>query len=396
MLTQPLAPFLDYGVARLPKGTGGASSAVWQLVVALMEKGQPLSVVTLDTAVKAPFTARGPMLSVDYRPQRDRHSMRDLLRFERRGVAEGLIRAQPDLVHAHWCCEYALGAIATGLPTLVTVHDWMPAVLRLTDLRFWPHWSGRTLLYFTTLARATYLTANSPYTAGKVRRFTKAALEVVPNGVADGEFRPDIQIEATRQPDDKAHVVLSVNNGFSPLKNVRRLLQAFQAVRRKGIDCALHLIGDGYAPGGPCELWARQERLADGVAFLGTLSREEVLARMRRATVLAHAAREEAFGMSLVEAMSQRLPVIAGARSGAVPWVLGGGRAGMLVDVEDAGALADAIAAVLLQPERREGLARQGYEYAWNNYRQSRVADLYLDVYRRVLADAAHRGSTRG
>ena len=167
-------------------------------------------------------------------------------------------------------------------------------------------------------------------------------------------------------------------------------------VRQRGIDCALHLIGEGYASGGPCEVWARQERLADGVAFLGTLPREELLARMGRATVLAHASREEAFGMTLVEAMSQRLPVIAGVRSGAVPWVLGGGRAGMLVDVKDAGVLADAIAAVLLQPERREGLARQGYEYAWNNYRQSRVADLYLDVYRRVLVDAAHRGLTRG
>ena len=114
--------------------------------------------------------------------------MRDLMRVERHAVRDGVLRTRPDLVHAHWCYEYALGAFASGIPTLVTVHDWMPAILRLTKARYWPYWSGLTLLYFATLARARYLTANSPYTAEKVRRFTRASLEVVPNGMPDGDF----------------------------------------------------------------------------------------------------------------------------------------------------------------------------------------------------------------
>ena len=396
VLTQPLVQFLAGDFDQLPEGTGGASTAVWQLIVSLLERGRSISVVTLDPSVMRPLTAEGPLLDLFFGPMRQRHSMRDLMRLERCAVREGLMRARPDLVHAHWCGEYALGALATGIPTLVTVHDWMPAILRMTESRYWPHWSARTLLYFTTLARARYLTANSPYTSRKIRPFTRAALEVVPNGVADEDFFHGNERGAPQclEPGSPRPVVISVNNGFSPWKNVGRLLQAFRVVRRQGTDCTLQLIGEGYGLGGPCEAWAKGERLADGVAFLGTLSREDVLARMRRSVVLAHPSREESFGLTLVEALSQRLPVIAGARSGAVPWVLGGGRAGVLVNVEDVASLAGALTAVLRQPELRERMAHQGYEYAWKNYRQSRVADLYLDIYGRVLAETGRRGRT--
>ena len=95
--------------------------------------------------------------------------------------------------------------------------------------------------------------------------------------------------------------------------------------------------------------------------------------------------------MTLVEAMSQRVPVLAGARSGAVPWVLGGGRAGVLVNVDDVTSLAGGLIALLTQPELRRRLAHEGYQYAWSNYRQSRVADLYVDAYRRVLAETSQQ-----
>ena len=168
---------------------------------------------------------------------------------------------------------------------------------------------------------------------------------------------------------------------------MRRLLEAHRTLRRQGFGSELQLIGHEYELGGPCEAWARQKRLAEGVTFLGPLPRDKVLTRMREATLLAHPSREESFGMTLIEAMSQRLPVIGGARSGAVPWVLGGGKAGLLVDVDNPRALAQAIEAVLTQEKLRKRLASEGYTWAWRNFRQSRVTDLYLDAYRRLLAE---------
>jgi glycosyltransferase involved in cell wall biosynthesis len=392
VLTEPLAQFLDGDADGLPAGVGGASSVVSQLVSDLVRRGQRVSVVTLDQAVAAPVTASGPVLDVVYGPRRTRHSMRDLMRVERHAVRDGVLRTRPDLVHAHWCYEYALGALASGIPTLLTAHDWMPAILRLTRARYWPYGSGLTLLYFTTLARARYVTCNSPYTAEKVRRFTRASLEVVPNGVTDGDFFvPGGQETRGRPRPAGSPIIVSVNNGFGPRKNVSRLLEAYRTLRQQGIDSELQLIGDGYGSGGPCQSWARQRRLAEGVTFLGPLPRDEILLRMREATLLAHPAREESFGMTLIEAMSQRLPVVGGARSGAVPWVLGDGKAGLLVDVNDPRAIAQAVGAVLTRETLRKRLASDGYARAWQSFRQSHVTDLYLDAYRRVLAEETRR-----
>jgi glycosyltransferase involved in cell wall biosynthesis len=386
--TKPLTAFLGGVVEHLPPGRGG--TPVWQLVEDLVTRGQRVSVVTLDGSVSTPVAASGPVLDVVYGAYRPRHRMRDLMRAERLAVRDGLLRANPDLVHAHWCYEYALGALASGIPTLITVRDWMPTILRMTSARYWPYWSGRTLLYFTTLARARYLTANSPYTARKVRRFTKASLEVVPNGMPDGDFYLLPPGEQAGDPNlhPPGHpVIVTVNNGFGPRKNVRRLLEAYRELRQNVIGCELHLIGDGYESDGYCEAWARERRLSDGVVFLGPLPHDEVLCRMREATLLAHPALEESFGNTLIEAMSQRLPVIGGTRSGAVPWVLGGGKAGLLVDVGDPRAIARAMEAILTNEALRKRLANEGFVRAWEDFRQSHVTDLYLDAYRRVLAE---------
>lgn len=382
--TEPLLALLGDDADDLPKGLGG--TPVWQLVRDLVDRGQRVSVVSLDPSVRVPRTASGPLLDMSYGPYRPRHRMRDFMLVEREAVRDAVVRARPDLVHAYWCGEYALGALASGLPTLVTVRDWMPAILRLTRARHLPYWSGRALLYFTTLAMAKHLTANSPYTAARVRRFTRASLEVVPNGMPDSDFltadREEVQ---SCVPHPSRPAVISVNNGFGARKNVRPLVRAHHALRQRGLDCVLHMIGAGYEQGGPCAAWARAEGLDEATEFLGPLDRGEVLRRLRTASLLVHPAREESFGMTLIEAMSQRTPVIGGATSGAVPWVLDGGRAGLLVDVGNPRSIANAIEAVLTQETLSRRLACEGFSHAWERFRQSKVTDLYLDVYRRLL-----------
>ena len=241
-------------------------------------------------------------------------------------------------------------------------------------------------MYFITLAQARYITAPSPYAADKLRAFTRAAVEVVPNGIREECFAESADCQKPRGARHLVRPILvSVNDGFGPRKNVPRLLEAFRVVTQRGFDCELHLIGTDYEAGGPCHAWARRRGLTEEVMFLGPLGRDDVLRRMRGATVLTHPSREEAFGMTLIEAMAQGTPVIAGKRSGAVPWVLEGGKAGLLVDVEDPRAIADGIVAVLTEPSLRQQLADAGYRRAWKSFRQSQVTELYLDAYRRVL-----------
>jgi len=92
---------------------------------------------------------------------------------------------------------------------------------------------------------------------------------------------------------------------------------------------------------------------------------------------------EEQFGMVLVEAMASGVPIIA-SRTGAIPEVVG--RAGMIVEPGDSGALSDAILRVFKDRQLRQELVRKGRERARLRYDgrkiASRIASMYEDILR--------------
>jgi glycosyltransferase involved in cell wall biosynthesis len=122
------------------------------------------------------------------------------------------------------------------------------------------------------------------------------------------------------------------------------------------------------------------------VAFLGPLDRSAVVALLDGADLLAHPSLEESFGNTLIEAMARGTPVLGGFRSGAVPWVLDEGRAGVLCDVRDAEALAAAAHEVLSDPARWRALSAAGLDRVRGAFTLSRVADAYLTEYERIKA----------
>lgn len=379
------APFSEISAPGKASARGATDGTpVWQLAHDLAARDHDVALVTLDRAATRLVRLRAAGVTITVGPYRDTHRMRDLMRAERLAVRDAIRDLAPDLVHAHWCYEYALGALASGRPTLVTVRDWIPAILRHMDLKYWPYWSGRALMYVATLARARHLTANSPYVADKVKRFTRGALEVVPNGVPDAVF---VMTDSSERPAQRPvrPAFISVNNGFSPRKNAKALLRAFSLLRSRHPCTELHLVGDGYGPTEACQRWAEEKRLAEGVVFLGRVPRPELLSSLPRYLALVHPSREESFGMTLVEAMARRVPVVGGALSGAVPWVLRGGRAGLLVDVDDPRDIALAMEALLSDAALREQVAEAGYRHAQRQFTQSRVTAQYLEVYGRVL-----------
>jgi len=118
-------------------------------------------------------------------------------------VAQTLLRCRPDVVHAHWIYEYALGALATGLPTVVTAHDVLLVALRhhLPTTRMGPlfaqvptaaHFSVCAAMAVLVARKTTRLIAVSPY----VERHFRCALHyrgeitVIPNMMPSMSRRP--------------------------------------------------------------------------------------------------------------------------------------------------------------------------------------------------------------
>ncbi len=120
-------------------------------------------------------------------------------------------------------------------------------------------------------------------------------------------------------------------------------------------DAHLTIVGGPTEPHYAAALrrYAADLGLSGAVEFTTQLTPGELAARYGAADVLVMLSEHEGFGVPLVEAMSQGLPVVA-YDAGAVAEVMGG--AGVLLDRKGPRAVADAVAALLGDPARRDAL----------------------------------------
>ena len=369
----------DFGVSpkALPIGLGG--TPVNHLVRAWLDMGLRVSVATLSPDVEASsMSVHGSSrLVIAVGPYRRRNRARDSFLAEREATRQGLLHLAPDVVSAHWSYEYALGAISTGLPTLVTVHDAPARVLRM---HFDAYRIIRWAMHRQALSRASHLVFNSPYTRAAVRIPPHVASTIVPNPLPERLFQMGPRIA----PEPQTPVFVSVNNGFSKLKNVHTLLGAFQTVRRSLPGARLVLVGREFETGGAAYSWARARDAASGVSFLGPLPYNEVLDELRAADALVHPSLEESFGYTLLEAAAVGTPVIGGARSGAVPWLLDGGSTGVLTNVHKPLALARSMLELVTNQRTWRQLRETAHHRALERFGAKHVARDYLALLERI------------
>ena len=103
--------------------------------------------------------------------------------------------------------------------------------------------------------------------------------------------------------------------------------------------------------------------------------------------ILVHPALEESFGMTLVEAMARKVPVIAGQSSGAVPWVLSGGEAGLLVDVSSVDTLVQSILRLAMDRGLWKSFSESGYRNALRRFNSNEVAKDVISLYHQVIEE---------
>ena len=97
--------------------------------------------------------------------------------------------------------------------------------------------------------------------------------------------------------------------------------------------------------------------------------------------------RSEGFSNAIVEAMAASLPVVA-TRVGGNPEAVKHGITGIVVPPEDPGALADAVLALLTDPERSKAMGEAGRLVAMREFSAESVMDRVVEVYRRLLSSS--------
>ena len=401
-----LARYLDEG-QDIPPGNGGVPPI--HEIRMLIEHGHEVVLVTLDSTISSEVVLRGEQLTVFVGPCRHDHAVRDLFRRERKYLATTIRAVDPDVVHAHWTYEYALGALDSGCPIVVTIHDAPLRVLRWNlprhghghiagRLAQTSHWAFKAFMAWRVARRSRFNIAVSPHTRDHFKRILRCrgSVEVIPN-LMNPDVWKDLQTPgpAIPPPANPSFTCAAVLGTWGQLKNGKTLLEAFALVRDSGTESRLLLVGGDYGPRGIAARWARRHNLAAGVEFVGLITNLEVADLLESADLLTHPSREEACGMVIAEAQLASTAVIGGFSSGGVAWTLDYGVAGVLVDIESAEQLAGAIVALADDPVYRDELARAGHALAMRRYEPEAITTRIEESLQRCIDKSGSSRSLR-
>ena len=183
-------------------------------------------------------------------------------------------------------------------------------------------------------------------------------VHLIPCGVPTDFFVPTEE----RRVHDR--VVIAAVSRLVPWKGVAESIRAVALALRHGAEVELNIVGGG-AQREDLERLVSELGLQKHVHFLGVQGAEEVRSLFGRSDIFiqhsltSDSGWQEGFGVSLAEAASMSLPVIA-TRSGGIPDQVLDGVTGRLVKEKDIISMADAIAELARNPVLRAELGRAG------------------------------------
>jgi glycosyltransferase involved in cell wall biosynthesis len=281
--------------------------------------------------------------------------------------------------------------IPTAKPVVMTVHDLTP----ITH----PHWHephARWLFTRTvqdSVRRGDRLIATSEFTRRDLTRVAGADPErvtVVHLGV-DPLFAPVSDSAASARVRSRYGLAdapyLLWLGASDARKNLPLLLDAFDQVRRHDGQQRLVLAGGRGRHASSVTEAIEARGLTGHVVVTGYVERADLPVLMSDASVFVFPSLDEGFGLPPLEAMACGTPVIA-STGGSLPEIVGD--AARVVEADDAGALARAIAELTADERERERLSGVGLarvrEFDW-----ARTAEQTSAVYAQV-----HAASPRG
>ncbi|WP_114781591.1 glycosyltransferase family 4 protein [Botryobacter ruber] len=151
------------------------------------------------------------------------------------------------------------------------------------------------------------------------------------------------------------------------------VIKAFELACSKGLDATLIIAGDGPLKI-TCDLLSRRSLYANKIKVIGAVDAkrgEELRANADIFTAhnclgpLSH--QEEAFGVSIIEAMAAGIPVVS-ASSGALSETVINNKTGVLVDPGDVEAHAQAFINILANKELALSMGREGWRRVMENF----------------------------
>lgn len=270
-------------------------------------------------------------------------------------------------------------------PAVVTIHD----CIHLRFPQYLPnklaHAYARTFLWTATHQAARIITVSEASKRDILTYFNipPEKIEVIYNGIDERFWIPPSpeDIERVRERYQLNDPFILYAGNIRPHKNLERLIEVCQLLRREGFDhLKLLIIGDEISKYATLRRAVHRHKLHKHVRFLGFVPDQTLAALYRLAAVFVFPSLYEGFGLPPLEAMASGTPVVTSNVS-SLPEVVGD--AALLVDPYDCEAIAGAVRMVLTDQALRDDLASRGLararEFSWAKAAE-RVRAIYGEV----------------
>ena len=358
-------------------GNGGAQESYTGLLLRLDRARYDVRALSLSSgSAVSRLRALGVTVDVLDEPD-DARAVRDL--------AAWLRHHEIDLVHSHMYRAEVVGtraAVAAGTPVIMaTVHS--SRVRSPED----------TALLASLTPKMDRLIVPSASIEQKVRGEGRegARFAVIPNGVDLSRFATPVPACGMREEFGipRSAPLLGVVARLEAEKGHRHLIDAMPAILEAAPDAWLAIVGEGSQADA---LKAQARSVSDQIVFTGR--RDDVSAITADLTVAVLPSLREAQGISILEAMARRRPVVASAVGG-IPEVITSGVDGILVPPADPSALADAVRSLLGDASLRERIGEAGYRTVADRFSIDAQVKRIEAVYDEELARSGVIGAFR-
>jgi glycosyltransferase involved in cell wall biosynthesis len=211
----------------------------------------------------------------------------------------------------------------------------------------------------------------------------------IPNSVDTNKFFPANQEEKylLRQkleiPQNERVVIFT--GRLVTYKGLPLLLRVWKKIQQEHSNVRLMLLGSGGSDIHNCEedlkIYVKVNGLEDSVQFMGSI--DNVCDYLRASDIFVFPSENEAFPLSLIEAMACGLPVIS-TSAGGIKDVLKNGTNGLVVGSGDYQQLHDAIANLLTDIPLSDDLGQAAWRSVRHRYSTEFVTNEYIQLFERI------------
>ncbi len=290
---------------------------------------------------------------------------------------------KPDIVNAHYASGYGTLARVTGIKKMI-LSVWG------SDVYDFPYQSKMNYkIIRKNLLHTNYIASTSECMANKVRELLGEQVRrivVTPFGVDLKKFDPQI-IQSNK---DKLRV--GVIKNLQRIYGIDDFLKAMQIVRNElkqennelADQICVEIYGEGEQE---TELKKLSQKLGieDIVDFKGRISNDKVPEVLAQLSVFCNMTRvRESFGVSVVEAMAMKVPVVVTDAEGTVE-VTANGAAGIVVEKQNIKEMANQIKKLLLDEVYRKQIGEVERKRVEAVYDWEKNVDIMENFYKEVI-----------